>query len=176
MRGIGIILIIIFAVASILNKRAAQVRQAARKPGPAAGKKQEPKGLFRQAMRQFEEAMEKAAGTEPGKKPAPAQNNAAPPAPETEAFDRWEEPDFRGSMAAKETAFDRGEGRPRAAAPQIQGREPKRLPADEAPGGILPRMQANSLVQAVVTHEILTRPRSAWRPRREHPGKAAPGA
>ena len=38
-------------------------------------------------------------------------------------------------------------------------------PAPQAPasGSVLPQLTRNSLVQALVTHEILTRPRAAWR-------------
>lgn len=174
MESIGIILIIILAIASSLNKRAARNREAAKKQSPA--QRQQPQGPFQQAMRQFQEAVEKAAGMEPEKKPEPAKvQQTAEKAAFTEA-DTWSERGFRGSIIMEEKPFSERMPPVRSVKPKVTAPVKQPRAAAVSSKGILPRMAPDSLVQAVVTHEILTRPRSAWQPRRETARKAAPGA
>ena len=173
MEGIGVILIIIFAIASSLNRRALKNREAAKKQAPAQGQRREVSSPFQQAMRQFQEAVEKAAGIEPAKKPEPAKAKQW----DEKADKQWEseqaaEPDFRGSISMDFQPFEQ---RPELVRPVVRKPATQTKPKGTAAGpsgGILPRMAPNSLVQAVVTHEILTRPRTAWQPRREATRKA----
>ncbi len=169
MRGIGVILIIIFAIASALNKRAMRrAGQTAGKSGPGKGQKFETP--LKKAMRQFQEAVEQAARVETEKKPVPVKK--APPAPDKAAEEAMAaEPVFRGSI---ETGEQTPPERPAAVSRPGEAAPPPA--AARQMGGILPQLSAGSLVQAVVTHEILTRPRSAWQPRRETRARAVPRA
>ncbi len=68
MEGIGIVLIILLAIASSINKRIARQRQANQQKPPQTDKPAKPEGAFQQAMRQFQEAMDMATGKQPEKK------------------------------------------------------------------------------------------------------------
>lgn len=171
MLEIGIILIIFLAVASAANRKAQ--RQQQENQGERTEGRARPAGPLQQTMRQLQESMERAVGIP--QPPASAPETKAPKARESVAAQDFDT-GFWGSMQATEDSFH---DRVFQGSPQAEGelgsavhKGQKPLPkaeggaAQKAPG-IIPRMAPSSLVQAVVTHEILTRPRSAWRPRRE---------
>ena len=180
MLEIGIILIIFLAVASGANRKAQ--RQQQENQGDKNQGRARSAGPLQQAMRQLQESMERTVGAP--QTPAIAPETKAPKARESLAASDFD-PGFWGSMQATEDSFH---DRVFQGAPQAEGelsravhKGQKPLPkaedgADHETLGVIPRMTPSSLVQAVVTHEILTRPRSAWRPRREAVRARAPGA
>lgn len=167
MEGIGIVLIILLAIASSINKRIARQRQANQQKPPQTDKPAKPEGAFQQAMRQFQEAMDMATGKQPEKKTPEKKSRAFSDI--MQVPEHPGEPDFRGSMKKTEEApfetmashWPEAEMTPLGRAEERNGVEP--APQALASGSVLPQLPRNSLVQALVTHEILTRPRSAWR-------------
>ncbi|MDD4080917.1 MAG: hypothetical protein PHP02_05855 [Eubacteriales bacterium] len=186
---IGVLLILFFAVASMANRRA-QRQQATEGREKSGHSKPEPSGPFQQFARQLQESMERAAGIEPDETAKTAWAEA-PKAKESAAVKAIEQgfrdsiPDttdafqerhaHKGSIPETDDAFHKTrDSRPERVKRQDY-KEAARTPQTEA-HRIIPHMAPNSLVQAMVTREILARPRSAWRPQRESAQGRAPGA
>lgn len=159
MEGIGVILLIIFAIASKLNKQA--MKQAKKAKGGQVNQPA-PKSSLEKAIRQLQEAAEKTAGQEAHKPAAKARPKADR---EKEREDRKGlEPAFRGSIAERPVPMpsplhaEKEEPSLRAATSQ-----PLSQPSRQVR---LPFISASGLVQAVIAQEILNRPRSVRRPYR----------
>ena len=164
MEGIGVVLLIIFAIASSINKRMIRSSQQKKRSGTGKTTQTAPEGAFQRTIRQFREAADELMGQE---KPAPEPPSK--PAPPIEVFEDEHrgdvEPFFRGSVG----------GAPEPAPPSSKSPVPRGEPVPvPVPGtrAALPWMNPNGLVQAVIAQEILTRPRTAkrsWQARRRPP-------
>lgn len=155
MEGIGVILLIFFAIASSINKKAMK-RMKDAKGGQVKTDKPAPESPFRKAIRQLQEAADLAMGQEPAKQPMPpSRPNAARERIAEE--ERKMEPAFRGSVA------DRSEPAPLPLFAEEEKPSPRMAAPQQpsAPAQRLPLMGASGLVQAVIAQEILNRPRSA---------------
>lgn len=176
---IGFLLIIFFAVASVVNRRAQQ-KQAAESQSKKNQSRPVPAGPFQQVVRQLQESIEWAAGIAPDEAAKRVQAESAK-AKESETAGSpsrnlgsssrgletpFAEQAFRGSMAAAEDALRSSEeGRPgrtrRASLAPALKPSTKAFP-------VIPPITRSTLIQAVVMQEILARPGSARRPRREN--------
>lgn len=170
MEGIGFILLIIFAIASKLNKQA--MKKQAKKGKGGQVNQPAPKSSLEKAIRQIQEAAEKTAMGQEAPKPAA---KARPKVDREKGKEdrKGLEPVFRGSIAERPVPMPSPlHAEKEALSLRAATSQPLSQPSRQAR---LPFMNADGLVQAVIAQEILNRPRSVRRPYRPDISGNRPG-
>ncbi len=144
------LLILVFGV-SWLNKRVRQIKRMTEEQARRAAHQPLPPPT------PFKEAAPVVMKQQPPVKKAPAQSQG-PVRTEKPVSKAVQDADREGRRLMEESSWNEG------AVQKYESEKPRTK--QTARSSVIPVFSGSALVQAVVTKEILTRPRSAWRPNR----------